>query len=149
MKTDKKIFKSASIFAGALLTSSLAAVPASGMDILAYNDLGSGSQVRTQLVEMNANQGSSSSAAAYKMGEAKCGEEAKKDDKSAETKKGDAVKGEAAKEATAGEAKKVEAKCGEGKCGEGKCGEGDKKDVKKAESESKAKEAKCGEGKCG
>ena len=143
MKTDKKILKSASIIAGALLTTSLAAAPLSSPDLLAYNDLGSGSQVRSHLIDVNANQGVSSEASAYKVAELKCGEDGKKE---GEAKKGDAKKAEA---------KKGEGKCGEGKCGEGKCGEDKKADAKTADaktesgSESKSKEAKCGEGKCG
>ena len=59
MKTEKKIFKSASIIAGALLTTALVASPVSGMDILAYNDLGSGAQVRSHLIDLNSNQAQS------------------------------------------------------------------------------------------
>ena len=104
-----------------------------------YDALGSGSEVRSEILgntlqatspnnnfELNCGEG--------KCGEGKCGEE-KKDAKKTEAKAED---------------KSKEAKCGEGKCGEGKCGE-DKKDAKKTEAkaEDKSKEAKCGEGKCG
>jgi len=43
MKTDKKILKSATMVAGALLTTTLATTPSFGADILAYNNLGTGS----------------------------------------------------------------------------------------------------------
>ena len=78
MKTEKKIFKSAAIIAGALLTTTLVASPSIGMNILAYNDLGSGAQVRSHLVEANSTQAKHSEATAYKFGELKCGEDAKK-----------------------------------------------------------------------
>ena len=128
MKTEKKILKSASIIAGALLTTTLAASPSAGMNILAYNDLGSGAQLRSHLVDANSIQSKQSEATTYKFGELKCGEgekegektEAKKADaKTSDAKKAD-VKSEKKTEAT--EEKTKEAKCGEGKCGEGKCG---------------------------
>ena len=132
MKTDKKIFKSASIVAGALLTTTLVALPVSGMDILAYNDLGSGAEVRSHLIDANTNQVGSAEANAYKYAELKCGEDGKKEGKKAEgekteaktadAKKGDAKKADAKTETKATEEKGKEAKCGEGKCGEGKCG---------------------------
>lgn len=137
MKTDKKIFKSASMVAGALLTTALVASPVSGMDILAYNDLGSGAEVRSHLIDANANQAGSAEANAYKYAELKCGEDGKKegkkaegekteaksaDAKTADAKKGDAKKADAKTETKATEEKGKEAKCGEGKCGEGKCG---------------------------
>ncbi|MCK4750870.1 MAG: hypothetical protein KAT15_27620 [Bacteroidales bacterium] len=106
MKSDKKILKSASIIAGALLTTSLAAAPSLGGDLLAYNDLGSGAQVRSHLIDVNANQAKAADATAYKFGELKCGE-GKCGEGKADTKKADAKK----------ESKKSEAKCGEGKCG--------------------------------
>ncbi len=74
MKTDKKILKSASMIAGALLTTSLAATPSFGADILAYNHLGSGAQVRSHLIDMNSNQLNPMEASAVKFGELKCGE---------------------------------------------------------------------------
>ena len=72
MKSDKKILKSAAIIAGALLTTSLIAAPSVSPDILAYNDLGSGSEVRSQLINQNQINGAESTA--YKFGELKCGE---------------------------------------------------------------------------
>lgn len=132
MKKDKKILKSASMVAGALLTSALVTSPAGGMDILAFNDLGSGAEVRSHLIETNSNQGISSEASTVKFAELKCGEDGKKAEKKADAKKSDAKKtdakatkakkGEAKAETKATEEKGKEAKCGEGKCGEGKCG---------------------------
>jgi len=137
MTKEKKILKSASIVAGALLTTALVASPLSGMDILAYNDLGSGAEVRSQLIDMNSNQINSSDATTYKVGELKCGEDGKKETKSAkgekankaDVKSADSKKAAAAsttkadaKKADVKEEKSKEAKCGEGKCGEGKCG---------------------------
>ncbi len=81
MKTDKKILKSASLVAGALLTTTFAAAPALGGDLLAYNDLGSGAQVRSHLIDMNTNQAKAAEATAYKFGELKCGEGKCGDDK--------------------------------------------------------------------
>ena len=133
MKSDKKILKSASVIFGALLTTSLAAAPAASMDLLAYNDLGSGAQVRSHLIDMNANQLNQSDATTFKFGELKCGE---------------GEKGETAKATSESD----ESKTGEAKCGEGKCGEGKKGETAEASSksdESKTSEAKCGEGKCG
>ena len=74
MKTDKKILKSASMIAGALLTTTLATTPALGADILAYNNLGSGAQVRSHLIDMNSNQVNPMETNAVKFGELKCGE---------------------------------------------------------------------------
>jgi uncharacterized low-complexity protein len=143
MKTDKKILISASIVAGALMTTSLAAAPSPGPDILAYNDLGSGAEVRSHLIDVNSNQVSGGETVAYKFAEMKCGEDSGKE---GEAKKGDD------KAATTAESKDGEAKCGEGKCGEGKCGGDDKKaesaTTEKKSAEAKDSEAKCGEGKC-
>ena len=114
MKTDKKILKSAAIIAGAFLTGSLIAAPSVSPDILAYNDLGSGSEVRSQLI--NQNQVNGAESFAYKFGELKCGEgkcgegtcggdEKKEEAKKGDAKKADAKTAEAKKTAT----KKVDA----------------------------------------
>ena len=121
MKTDKKILKSASLVAGALLTTTFAATPALGGDLLAYNDLGSGAQVRSHLIDVNSNQAKAAEATAYKFGELKCGEGKCGDDKKADDKKATAKTTEAKADKTA------EAKCGEGKCGD---------ETKKAETKS-------------
>ena len=121
------------MIAGALLTTTLATSPALGADILAYNDLGTGSQVRSHLIDVNSNQVDAQTSnvvkfAELKCGEGKCGEGDKKEAK-AEAKKGEAA-------ATA------ESKSSEAKCGEGKCGEGEKKEAAKAETTKKKKSDK-------
>ncbi|MDX5404537.1 MAG: hypothetical protein LPK28_03440 [Bacteroidota bacterium] len=111
-------------------------------NILSYQTLGSGSEVRAELLrsartmdatlELKCGEGKAEkSEGAEKTGEHKCGEGKCGEGKKAESKK---------------EGKAAEHKCGEGKCGEGKCGEGKKAESKK---EGKAAEHKCGEGKCG
>ena len=127
MKSDKKANKSAAFIAGALLSGTVALNPVSGMNLLAYNDLGSGAQLRTHLVDANSQPQE---------------KPAKKTKTKAKTTD---------KKAKAAETKSTEAKCGEGKCGEGKCGADAKKKAtaKKTKAEDKSKEAKCGEGKCG
>ena len=121
MKSDKKILKSAAIAAGALLTSTLVAAPSVSPDILAYNDLGSGSEIRSTL--MGQNQVNGAESVAYKFGELKCGEgkcgegkcggddkkkeEAKKtDSKSADTKSADTKTGDTKTEETSETKKK-------------------------------------------
>lgn len=117
-------FIKGTLVAGALLSvTALSATPNSSL--FEYSALGSGAEVRTEILR--------SAASPFNNFEAKCGE------KSTTTKKS--------------ETKSTEAKCGEGKCGEGKCGEGDKKAATSTTtvktSEAKAAEAKCGEGTCG
>ena len=139
MKNDKKILMSATIFASAMLTTTIgvsAATPANGMSDL--NDLGSGSEVRSALIDMNTSPNASNTLYASKIsdmkcgegkcGEGKCGEEKKSEDvkkktaKKADAKKGE-VKADAKKAATKkADAKKSESKSTESKCGEGKCG---------------------------
>ena len=138
MKSDKKILKSASIVAGALLTTSLVAASSVGPDILAYNDLGSGAEVRSHLIDANSNQVSPEESSAYKFAEMKCGEDSKKEGE---------AKAEETKAATAAESKDAEGKCGEGKCGDDKKAETTTTESKT--TEAKDSEAKCGEGKCG
>lgn len=135
MKKDKKILKSATIFASAMLSTTVAVTavtPASS--ILEYNDLGSGSQVRSALVDMNLNGVESNTLYAYKISDMKCGE-----GKCGEEKKADDSK---SKKATKGKKAKASGKKASGKKADTK-----KADAKKAEG--KSTEAKCGEGKCG
>ena len=121
------------LVAGALLSVAALSATPNGSSLFDYNALGSGAEVRTEILTTDASP--------FNNFEAKCGEKAAKK--------------------TETEGKKAEAKCGEGKCGEGKCGEKkaeSKSDVKTtdkeastkaAATESKSKEMKCGEGKCG
>lgn len=102
------------IMAGALMGSTTA----TANEMFNFHDLGSGSELRADLLD--------ASNTGFKSPEAKCGEakaEAKSD----------------AKPEAKAESKAADHKCGEGKCGEGKCGE--------AKAESKSADHKCGEGK--
>ncbi|MCT4624557.1 MAG: hypothetical protein N4A46_13130 [Schleiferiaceae bacterium] len=102
-------------------------------ELFNYNDLGSGSEVRAQLlqseraidnaIELSCGEKTEGKSTEHKCGEGKCGEKAKKSSK--------------------------EGKATESKCGEGKCGEKGKESKKKSAKEGKATESKCGEGKCG
>lgn len=135
---ENKSNKKASILKGAILTgviASLTPLSANSSALFSYDVLGSGAEVRTQILEEK-----SVSGTVYEL---KCGSEKEESKKKSETKKGEATK--------AKKGKSTEAKCGEGKCGEGKCGSEKKegKSEEKKEGESKSTEAKCGEGKCG
>jgi uncharacterized low-complexity protein len=119
-KSLKSILFTGSIIAGSLLSTNTASA-----NPFSFTDLGSGSQLRTALLDNLVSQ-------KYNLDLA-CGEKSKDN-----TKKED---------------KSKDAKCGEGKCGEGKCG--GKEDSTKMKSsdmkktDDKSKEGKCGEGKCG
>jgi len=102
-----------SIFSGSVIASAfigLASLSANSSSLTNYSTLGSGSEVRSELLEQTCG------AKDAKTTDAKCGE------KDAKTK--DAKCGGKAKEAKCG---KKEGKGKEGKCGEGKCGAGKKK----------------------
>lgn len=119
-KSLKSILFTGSIVAGSLLSTNTASA-----NPFSFTDLGSGSQLRTALLDNLVSQ-------KYNLDLA-CGEKSKDN-----TKKED---------------KSKDGKCGEGKCGEGKCG--GKEDSTKMKSsdmkktDDKSKEGKCGEGKCG
>lgn len=126
--------KKNSILVGALIAGAAfttGSLSASSNSDLSFNTLGSGSDVRSALMD-NAGTGTHEM-----LFELKCGTEGTK-----------------AKE---GESKSKDAKCGEGKCGEdakskaSKEKDSTKKEAaaKETKSESKSKDAKCGEGKCG
>ncbi|MBR8537334.1 hypothetical protein KDU71_17325 [Carboxylicivirga sediminis] len=118
---------------------------ANAENLLNYGDLGSGAELRTNLLEQYGSPVHTANLPdTYKSGEAKCGE-----GKCGEGKCGEEKKAEGTKEAKKAETKTTEAKCGEGKCGEKK-GEKAKTTTKEAKkSETKTTEGKCGEGKCG
>jgi uncharacterized low-complexity protein len=118
MKTDKKMIKSAAMIAGALLTTTLAATPSFGADILAYNHLGSGAELRSHLIDMNSNQINPQETHVVKFAELKCGE-----GKCGEGKCGEGDKKEAKKSET------TETKATESKSTEAKSGEGEKKEA--------------------
>lgn len=119
----KSIIYTGTIVAGSLLAVNTAS--ASQASPFSFTDLGSGSQLRTTLLDNLVSQ-------KYNL-DLSCGEKTK-DNKSNDSKTKDA-------------------KCGESKAKEQKCGDKKdssmvhSKDMKK--SDSKSKEGKCGEGKCG
>ncbi|MBK7629216.1 MAG: hypothetical protein IPJ23_00435 [Ignavibacteriales bacterium] len=120
-KSLKSILFTGTIVAGSLLSTSTASA-----NPFSFTDLGSGSQLRTALLDNLISQ-------KYNL-DLSCGEKTKDNSKS--------------------DSKTKDAKCGEGKCGgDGKCG--DKSDTTKMhmkdmkKMDSKTKDAKCGEGKCG
>lgn len=115
----KKVLKG-SLIAGAVL--GMSALSANANQLFSFNELGSGSEVRSTLLER------ATSGTANLLMELKCGDSTKtKDGKCGEGKCGD-------KKATG---KSKDGKCGEGKCGEGKCG--GKKATDKSKDDSKKK----------
>lgn len=130
-KTVKNILLTGSIVAGSVI--GLSGLNANATETFKYSELGSGAEVRTELLQ--------SSSSDIRMIDMSCGEdhkEAKKEKKEGKEKKD--------KKAETKEAKaSKESKSTEHKCGEGACGESSKKEDKKAAKESKSKEAKCGE----
>lgn len=125
-KSLKSILFTGSIVAGSLLSTNTAAA-----NPFSFTDLGSGSQLRTALLDNLVSQ-------KYNL-DLSCGEKTKDNSK--------------------GDSKTKDAKCGEGKCGDSKVKDhkcGGKEDSTKMKttdmkkmSDSKTKDAKCGEGKCG
>lgn len=113
------------VMTGALLSSG----PAEASDLVQFDDLGSGAELRADLLDAQ-NTGFKSPEA--KCGEGKCGEESKASEhkcgegKCGESKPAAESKGtKAAKETKESEAA-AESKPSEHKCGEGKCGESGK-----------------------
>ncbi|NOY51618.1 MAG: hypothetical protein GXO88_13775 [Chlorobi bacterium] len=148
-RNTKSTILSGTLIAGALLTFSVNADARPSTQVL-----GSGADVRTEIIELNANSSSD------KLFELKCGEKSAtakkagtktKDAKAAEAKCGEGKCGSDDKKAAAVKKdSKTNAKAAEAKCGEGKCGSDTKKDTKaSASKKAKTSEAKCGEGKCG
>lgn len=118
MGTKKSNLKSAALFTGAIFagTAAMASANNEKTDLLNYSSLGSGSELRSELLDLNKSpfdvNKAVESKSTVKFSELKCGE----------------------------------GKCGEGKCGEsGEEKEGNKKeDKKEAVSESKTDESSCG-----
>jgi len=127
---ENKNLKSLAASALALGALGLIANPASAENLFTSTDLGTGAELRSDVLGLNdaAPRIFNNTDIELKCGEGKCGEEKK-------------AEGE----------KTEESKTGESKCGEGKCGEEKKaeKKAEKTEGESKSGEHKCGEGKCG
>ncbi len=132
--TAKNILLTGTIIAGSVF--GLGALNANATETFKYHELGSGGELRSELLNNNSSD--------IIVLELDCGEDTKKA-KDTKVKKADA--------------KSQDHKCGEGKCGEGKADmKKDKAADQKAagtatdtgkKTESKSKEAKCGEGKCG
>jgi uncharacterized low-complexity protein len=132
----KKSVATTAMATGAVLLGAFAGTSnANAADLFAFETLGSGAELRSELLAVNdATDFVKNNEMELKCGEGKCGEEKKaakaKDGKAAEGKCGEGKKD--AKAAKAADGKAAEGKCGEGKCGEGKCGE-EKKAEKKVE----------------
>ena len=132
MKQNKnKKMISGSLILGSIV--GLSGLQANASELFNYNDLGSGSEVRSQLLGSeraldNALELSCGEKSEGKTSEQKCGEEGKK----AKKKEGKATESKCGEEGSKAkstekssskkESKATESKCGEGKCGEGKCG---------------------------
>jgi uncharacterized low-complexity protein len=137
-QTKKNMKNKKTILSGSVIASAILAVSGTNVgatSLTDFNTLGSGSEVRSNLLGNPAD--------AINAFELACGE--KKDAKGAEAKCGEGK----AKDAKCGE-HKTDDKAKDAKCGEHKT-EGKAKDAKCGEhkTDDKAKEAKCGEHKCG
>jgi len=149
MKRKQNLTKKAGLISGAIITGVIAGLSIEEIkaaELFNYSDLGTGANIRSELIDLNVNPESavnSFNTFELKCGEGKCGGEdakdGKKDKKDGKSEKKVDEKG-AVKDA------KSEDKTAESKCGEGKCGE-EKKDAEA--KEDKTTESKCGEGKCG
>lgn len=149
MKTNKS-FKKTALVSGALLTGSLIGINplnAASSDLYTYSDLGSGAELRSELLEQNQSPFDVVKAAegmtTVKFSELKCGEGKCGEGKCGEgdKEKGDKEKKEAKKENTAKDSK-------ESKTASSESEKSDKKEGKKEAKKDKTSESKCGEGKC-
>jgi uncharacterized low-complexity protein len=132
MKNDSTILKKSGLLTGVLFTGAILTFPAIGSeasDIYNYSNLGSGSELRSELLDLNNSSSDLATRAISfeKYVEGKCGE-----GKCGEGKCGEKKDSKESKKDTA-----TTSKTSEGKCGEGKCGE--KKDSKKTETKSEKK----------
>lgn len=108
------------IFTGSIVAGSLLSVSTASANPFNFTDLGSGSQLRTALLDNLVSQ-------KYNL---------------------DLACGEKSKDHTSKENKSKDGKCGEGKCG-GKQDSSKIKSSDTKKLDDKSKEGKCGEGKCG
>lgn len=134
----KKSIKISALATGTLMLGAFASGNATAADNQGFEDLGSGAEMRSELLtNNNPVQFMNNREVELKCGEGTCGEKSKE--------------GKADKKAKASDDKAAEHKCGEGKCGEEKKADkkAEKKDKKAEATEDKAGEGKCGEGKCG
>ncbi len=125
--TKRALVKVATSSAVLAALAGIAPQHAEARTLVDFNVLGSGSQVRSNVIQSLGGEFQVADDTAKKEGEGKCGES------KCGSGKGDHGKGDH------GKGKGAEGKCGESKCGSGK---GD-------HSKEKAPEGKCGEGKCG
>ncbi|MCK9422198.1 MAG: hypothetical protein M0Q38_06340 [Bacteroidales bacterium] len=120
MKTSNSNVFKGSLIAGAFIT--IAGLSSTASNLVSYNRLGSGSEIRANLIE------SASSAVNFRTLELKCGDSTamkKPTDKTKDAKNGINQKDTKKAGATTGaskDGKKTEGKSKDGKCGEGKCG---------------------------
>ncbi|MBN2347767.1 MAG: hypothetical protein JXJ22_02950 [Bacteroidales bacterium] len=139
MKNEKRNFKTTAVLTGALVTGAITSLSANvtTSELLNYQNLGSGAELRTELLKINSSSLDATRAvnavktikfSELKCGEGKCGSDKK--EKKAESKS----------DTTAVKSKAAESKCGEGKCGE---------DKKKEKSEGDSKKDKTSESTCG
>lgn len=111
MKNDKKILKSATIFATAMIsTTAVVAAETPASALAGLNDLGSGSEVRSALIDMNLNANESNTMYAYKISDMKCGEGKCGEGKCGENKKADDSKKKVAKKSDGKKANSKKAK---------------------------------------
>jgi uncharacterized low-complexity protein len=128
-KNTKRILLTGSILAGAIFGTG-APKTLGAENLFNYNGLGSGSELRTSLLNASPNRNL----------EMKCGNKSdNKDPKSNDSKTKDAKCGDK-KMSDAKDPKAMDSKAKDGKCGEGKCG--DKKKDMKEKKESKLSETK-------
>jgi len=122
--SEKKTLKKAGLITGAFLTVAIAGIASTGntADLLTYKALGSGSEIRVEIADMNS--AIPISTLELKCGEGKCGEgkcgEGDKKEKGKVSKKESKAKNKAKSKKKAKKSKESKAK--ESKCGEGKCG---------------------------
>ena len=122
--SEKKNLKKAGLITGAFLTVAVAGIAgtANTSDLLTYNALGSGAEIRVEIADMNAS--TPINTLELKCGEGKCGEgkcgEGETKEKGKTSKKEAKAKSKA--KSKKGTKKSKESKAEESKCGEGKCG---------------------------
>jgi uncharacterized low-complexity protein len=117
MKNSNVSKRFGALLTGTLMTGAIAGSTANASELIAFDDLGTGGELRAELL--------SSVTSPFKSPEAKCGEGKCGEEKSS---------------STTSETKAAEHKCGEGKCGEGKCG-GDSKEGQEVKSTNEAGKA--------